>query len=150
MEGERIAWMRKPRPEWSLWERTMLPIAYWLMTPLFHVFPLPQRAGFRESFQYAGEVADRGYGVLVFPEGRRTPDGEIAPFRSGIGLLVANLRLPVIPMRIDGLWELKASGQRVFAPYGAISVRIGEPVRFAPDADPEEITRTLEAAVRNA
>ncbi len=148
MQGERVAWMRQPRAEWSLWERVMLPVAYWLMTPLFHVFPLPQRAGFRESFQYAGEAADRGYSVLVFPEGVRTPDGEVHAFRSGIGLLAQKLRLPVIPLRIYGLWELKARGQRVFAPHGAISVSIGEPVRFAADADAEQITRTLEQAVR--
>lgn len=149
MQGERVAWMRKPRPEWSLWERVMLPVAYWLMTPLFHVFPLPQRAGFRESFQYAGEAADRGYSVLVFPEGVRTPDGEVHAFRSGIGLLAQKLRLPVIPLRIHGLWELKARGQRVFAPHGAISVSIGEPVRFTADADAEHITRALEQAVRD-
>lgn len=149
MEGERIEWMRHPRPEWSLWERVSLPIAYWLMTPLFHVFPLPQRAGFRESFQYAGEVADKGYNVLVFPEGARTKDGQIAPFRSGIGLLATNLGLPVIPMRIKGLWELKAKGQRVIAPQGAISVTIGKPIRFSPDATPEEITTTLEETIRS-
>ncbi len=149
MEGERVAWMRRPRPEWALWERILLPVAYWLMTPLFHVFPLPQRAGFRESFQYAGEVADKGYNVLVFPEGARTKDGQIAPFRSGIGLLAANLRLPVIPMRIKGLWELKAKGQRVIAPRGAISVTVGKPIRFSPEATAEQITATLEAAVKS-
>lgn len=148
MEGERVALMRRPPADWRWWERSVARTAYWLMTPLFNVFPLPQRAGFRESFQFAGESADRGYSVLVFPEGARTPDGAIAPFRSGIGLLACNLKLPVIPMRIHGLWELKARHRRVVAPYGAISVSIGEPIRFAPDSDPEQITQALEAAVR--
>lgn len=148
MEGERVQAMRRPPRDWGLWWRMVMPVAYWLMTPLFHVFPLPQRAGFRESFQFAGEAADRGYSVLVFPEGARTPDGKMAPFRSGIGLLSNNLRLPVVPMRIKGLWELKAKGQRVFAPHGAISVTIGDPIQFAPDADPQQITEQLEQAVR--
>jgi long-chain acyl-CoA synthetase len=119
------------------------------MTALFNVFPLPQRAGFRESFQFAGESVDRGYSVLVFPEGARTPDGQLAPFRSGIGLLVNNLRLPVVPMRIDGLWELKARGRRVLAPPGAISVTVGDVMQFQPGTDPGEIAQRLEAAVRS-
>lgn len=148
MHGEMLQNMRHPPADWLWWERLLAPPSYWLMTPLFHVFPLPQRAGVRESFQFAGESADRGYSVLVFPEGARTKDGKVGPFRSGIGLLAGNLRLPVIPMRIHGLWELKAKGQRVFAPHGAIQIVIGEPLRFTPDAEPEKITQDLEAAVR--
>jgi len=37
---------------------------------LLNLFPLPREAGFRRSFAYAGEAVDRGYSVLVFPEGR--------------------------------------------------------------------------------
>jgi len=149
MEGERLQRMRRPPNDWPWWERSISRIAYWLMTPLFHVFPLPQRGGFRESFQFAGETADKGYSVLVFPEGMRTPDGKIAPFRSGIGLLAVALNLPVIPMRIHGLWEVKISRRRGWAPWGAIQVNIGEPLRFAPGTDLQEITRTLENAVRS-
>jgi long-chain acyl-CoA synthetase len=149
MEGERVQRMRRPPEEWPWLTRLAVRAGYWLMTPLFHAFPLPQRAGFRESFRFAGEAADKGYGVLVFPEGMRTPDGKIQPFRNGIGLLASNLNLPVVPMRIHGLWEVKKSGRRGFAPWGAIRVNVGEPIRFATGSDPAEITRTLEGAVRS-
>jgi long-chain acyl-CoA synthetase len=149
MEGERVGRMRRPPKDWPWIERLVSRVSYWLMTPLFHVFPLPQRAGFRESFRFAGEAADKGYSVAVFPEGVRTPDGNVHPFRGGIGLLAANLRLPVVPMRIHGLWELKVSGRRGFAPWGAIGVHIGDPIRFPPDKDPEAIARELESAVRS-
>jgi hypothetical protein len=56
---------------------------------LLNLFPLPREAGFRRSFAYAGEAVDRGYSVLVFPEGRHTADGKMNPFRAGIGLLAA-------------------------------------------------------------
>jgi long-chain acyl-CoA synthetase len=149
MEGERIQRMRHPPSDWPRLHRFATAAAYWLMTPLFHAFPLPQRGGFRESFHFAGETADKGYSILVFPEGMRTPDGQIHPFRSGIGLLAANLGLPVVPMRIHGLWEVKKSGRRVFAPWGTIRVNVGEPIRLAPGMDPVEITQMLERGVRS-
>src|SRR5205085_2011719 len=83
---------------------------------------LPREGGFRRSFAYAGEAVDRGYSVLVFPEGRHTTDGNMNPFRAGIGLLAQNLGIPVLPMRIDGLYEIKQAGKKFAAPY-KISVR---------------------------
>ena len=53
------------------------------------------------------------------------------PFRAGIGLLAANLDIPALPMRIDGLFEFKKAGKK-FAPPWKITVRIGEPMSFAP------------------
>jgi long-chain acyl-CoA synthetase len=109
---------------------------------LLNLFPLPRESGFRAAFHYAGDSVDRGYSVLVFPEGRHTEDGCLLPFRSGIGILANNLNLPVVPMRIDGLFERKKAGKKYALP-GKIKVRIGDPVRFASDADPEEIAREL-------
>jgi long-chain acyl-CoA synthetase len=90
-------------------------------------FPLPREAGFRDSFAFAGESVDRGFSILVFPEGRHTTDGHMCPFRSGIGLLVKNLGIPVVPMRIDDLFELKHAGRRTASPYQN-KVKIGPPV----------------------
>jgi long-chain acyl-CoA synthetase len=113
---------------------------------LLNLFPLPREAGFRQSFTYAGEAVDRGYSVLVFPEGRHTADGKMNPFRAGIGLLANNLGIPVLPVRIRGLFELKQAGKK-FAPPWKISVRIGQPMKFAPGSDPEQIARELQSAV---
>ncbi|MFZ0278025.1 MAG: AMP-binding protein [Candidatus Sulfotelmatobacter sp.] len=113
---------------------------------LLNLFPLPREAGFRQSFTYAGAAVDRGYSVLVFPEGRHTVDGKMNPFRAGIGLLANNLGIPVLPMRIHGLFELKQAGKK-FAPPWTICVRIGQPVRFAPESDPEQVARELQTAV---
>jgi len=115
---------------------------------LLNLFPLPQQAGFLRSFTYAGEAVDRGYSVLVFPEGRHTTDGKIGPFQSGVGLLANNLRIPVLPMRIDGLFAVKEAGRKFAAP-GKIQVRIGKPMQFAPETDPGDIARVLQRAVEN-
>jgi long-chain acyl-CoA synthetase len=113
---------------------------------LLNLFPLPREAGFRQSFAYAGEAVDRGYSVLVFPEGRHTVDGKMNPFRAGIGLLANNLGIPVLPMRIVGLFEVKQARRKVARPW-KICVRIGKPMSFAAGSDPEQIARELQRAV---
>lgn len=121
----------------------------WILgAALLNIFPLPRQAGFRESFQYAGEAVDQGYSVLVFPEGRHTTTGELLNFRAGIGILVDELKIPVVPMRIDGLFEVKQAGRKVARP-GRIRVAIGKPVCFDGRRDPEEIAGDLRKMVEN-
>src|SRR5439155_17580157 len=84
---------------------------------LLNLFPLPREAGFRESFAYAGELVDHGYSILVFPEGHHTTDGKLRPFRAGIGLLANNLAIPMRPMGIRCLFELKERGRRFGGPF---------------------------------
>ncbi len=122
------------------------PAAYWLLTALYNVFPLPHRRGFQRSFAHAGEAMDRGYNVLVFPEGTRSDAGRLAPFRAGIGLLVKQTHAPVLPMAIVGLGELKARGRGWFR-SGKIHIRVGELVRFDPTDNEAAITETLHARV---
>ena len=122
-------------------------LKYVLGAALFNVFPLPRQSGFRKSFAYAGEAVDRGWSVLIFPEGHETRDGTIKSFKSGIGLLTSELNVPVIPIRLDGLFELKQRRQFFVRP-GTVSVTFGEPVQFRAGETAEEITRELERRVR--
>ncbi|MDQ1409702.1 MAG: long-chain acyl-CoA synthetase [Acidobacteriaceae bacterium] len=146
MGGETLQHLRQPPRDWIFFKRWGYQLGYRLVTALFNVFPLPQRSGFRESFQFAGESADRGYSILVFPEGEVTRDGNIAVFQEGIGLLAQNLALPVIPMRLDGVWQMKSEHRR-WAGRGEITVRIGAPVTFPAGTDPGSIARQLHALV---
>ncbi|HEY6764605.1 MAG TPA: AMP-binding protein [Candidatus Sulfotelmatobacter sp.] len=145
--GEALEALRTPKHGRGFFRRIYDRTQWTLGVALLNLFPLPRQAGFRKSFAYAGEAADRGYSVLVFPEGRHTPDGKLHPFREGIGVLTASLGIPVLPMRIDGLFEVKQAGQKL-APPGKIRVRIGVPIRFGAEAkDPREITAKLQKAV---
>jgi long-chain acyl-CoA synthetase len=149
MAGETLQNMRRPPRDWFFARRWAYYLGYWLATALFNVFPLPQRSGFRESFRFAGESADRGYSILVFPEGEvnNSEDGRMAAFQSGIGLLAENLRLPIIPMRLDGVWQMKREGRRL-AHVGEIIVRVGIPIAFPSDTPPEGIAHSLESRIR--
>ena len=148
MGGESLQNMRRPPREWFFAKRWAYQLGYWLVTALFNVFPLPQLSGFRESFRFAGETVDRGYSLLVFPEGvvNNSEDGRMASFQSGIGLLAENLRIPIVPMRLDGVWQMKRQHRRL-AHFGEITVRIGAPITFPEGTPPDEIARRLESLV---
>ncbi len=145
--GEALEALRSPAAERAFFLKIYDRMQWTLGVSLLNLFPLPREAGFRRSFAYAGEAVDRGYSVLVFPEGRHTTDGNMLPFRSGIGLLAENLGIPVLPMRIDGLFEVKQAGRKFAAP-GKIRVKIGEPIKFSPGTDPTQIAEELREAVR--
>jgi len=117
------------------------PAAWLLITALYNVFPLPRSAGFRRSFQHAGEALDRGYNVVVFPEGFRTEEG-LQPFRPGIGLLVRESDAPVLPVALVGLSELKRQSGGWFR-SGKLTVRVGELMHFTDEDTPEQITARL-------
>ncbi len=148
MLGERLWGMWRPPATMNAVARWWQQLGYYLVVALFDVFPLPQQSGVRESFAFAGESVDRGYSVVVFPEGRRTEDGRPSPFRSGVGMLAQRLDIPVVPLRIDGLFDLKLSGRKI-AHRGELKVLIGKPLRFSPETPAEEITRQLEQITAN-
>jgi long-chain acyl-CoA synthetase len=122
------------------------PLAYLLVTAVFNVFPLPRQQNFQQSFAHAGKALDRGFNVLVFPEGSRSAKGELARFRPGIGLLAKQSGVAVLPMAIRGLGELKTTGRSWFR-SGSIEVRVGQPIRFSPTESEAAITARLHDAV---
>ena len=144
--GEALEALRMPRPERGLLRGAYDRVKWFLGVSLLNLFPLPREAGFRKSFAYAGHAVDKRYSVLVFPEGRHTTDGKMNPFRVGIGLLARNLGIAVLPMRIDGLFEVKNAGRKLAAP-GEIRVKIGKPIHFPPDMEAEKIAAALQKAV---
>ena len=148
MGGERLRGLRHPSNDVNWLGRAWLRLQYLLVVTLFNVFPLPQKSGFRRSFAHAGEAVDRGYSVLVFPEGRTTQDGALLPFMPGLGLLAAQLNVPVVPIKIEGLFEMKQRN-RHWAWPGTVKLTFGKPLRFERDASPAEITRVLEEGMRD-
>jgi long-chain acyl-CoA synthetase len=144
--GEALEKLRTPAAGRNWFGRTYDRIQWALGVSLLNLFPLPREAGFRQSFAYAGRAVDLGYSVLVFPEGRHTTDGKINSFQPGIGLLANNLGIPVLPMRIHGLFELKRAGKKIAAPR-KIRVRIGKPIVIPQGCDPAQTARDLQKAV---
>jgi long-chain acyl-CoA synthetase len=118
------------------------PVAYLLATLLFDVFPLPRLKSFQPSFEHAGRAMDRGFHVLVFPEGAISQSGYLARFRPGIGLLTKLCGAPVLPVALRGVGQLKREHGGWFR-TGKVEVRVGEPMRFSPLDSEAAITERL-------
>jgi long-chain acyl-CoA synthetase len=145
MGGEVLRDMHRGRNLGHWFVNFVAPAGYWLVTALFNAFPLPQKTGFRESFAHAGRAMDAGFHVLVFPEGRRSPDGEIHAFQTGSGLLWKYLHVSALPVYLGGLGELKREGG--WFRSGRIVVRVGAPIMIEPGVDAVTATRILQEAV---
>jgi long-chain acyl-CoA synthetase len=146
MEGEILREWRHAPASANPFTRLLGLVQYFLVVLFFNVFPLPKRSGFRRSFAYAGGAADRGFNLLVFPEGKRAEEGRMNPFLHGTGLLATELNVPVVPVKIVGLYELKSSQRRLFALPGEVTLKFGEPLKFD-GGRAAEIARELERRV---
>jgi long-chain acyl-CoA synthetase len=146
MSAEVLMDLRRGRGQGNAMLNAMAPMGYWLITALYNVFPLPRRRGFRKSFGHAGEAMDRGYSVMIFPEGHRSEAGKLQRFREGTGLLAKESQVPVLPVGLRGLGELRVS--RRWVRSGKLEVRVGAPVELGPEATAAEWTAALEAAVQ--
>src|SRR5205823_11997473 len=68
--GEALEALHSP-PVDRWWLGRIYDRLQWILgVALLNLFPLPRQAGFRKSFAYAGAAVDRGYSILVFPQGR--------------------------------------------------------------------------------
>src|SRR6202023_3904691 len=106
---------------------------YYLSTLLFNGFPIPQHEpGAFATLRYMGELANEHGCVLIFPEGKMTREGEIAPFQPGVGMIASKLDVPVIPVRIDGLHRVLHQTWRM-ARMGRVRVVFGPPLHLTGD-----------------
>lgn len=147
MSGEMLLDFRKGRKQGNWLMNLLGPTAYFLATALFNVFPLPRLRGFQKSFGHAGAAMDRGFSVLVFPEGARSHDRRMHGFRGGIGLLMEQARVPVVPVALVGLGEAPAGERRWFR-TGRVEIHVGESVVETENLTPAERTERLEECIR--
>jgi long-chain acyl-CoA synthetase len=123
-------------------------IQYGLAGIFFNAYPLPREmAGVRHALRRTGDIISRGYCPLVFPEGERTTDGRMHGFQSGIGLMAVRLKVPVVPIFLDGLYPLYSIHDS-WPKRGRVHVSIGTPLTFAANTEYADAARQIEDAVR--
>jgi 1-acyl-sn-glycerol-3-phosphate acyltransferase len=89
-----------------------------------------------------------GMPLFVFPEGGRTPDGELQSFLSGAAFLAIRAQVPLIPLALSGVYDLLPMGTRHLFP-GHLTLRVGEPIATTGMSvrQTDELTERLRAAI---
>ncbi len=101
----------------------------WLLRQ-FNSVPVDRDGGGAAGLRAILDRLLKGGGIILFPEGTRTRDGNLQPARSGIGLTVIKSKAPVVPVRVFGTYE--AFGRHHRLPrLKKLAVRYGQPMTFA-------------------
>jgi long-chain acyl-CoA synthetase len=115
----------------------------------FAGFSFARSEPYMPSLEYVGEMIDRGWNVLIAPEGRISTNGLLQPFKSGIGLLAVSLGVPVFPVKTVGLTGTLPLHAKWPKKRSDVTVRIGQPMSFDPQVNYEDATETLHRAMES-
>lgn len=129
----------------GFFQKILRRIIFEYCTIFFNAFMIPQSRGFRKTLRYMGRLIDRGVSILYFPEGSRTWDGDMLPFEQGLGLVVKELKAPVVPVKIRGLEKVLPRGA-AFPKRGRVKVTFGKPIYFTNES-PSQINEISRKAV---
>src|SRR5579864_8311704 len=103
-----------------------VPVLGWLL-PRLNVIPVNLEGGDRSALKALIRILTADECALVFPEGTRTPDGNLQAAELGLGLLIAKTRAPVVPMRIFGAFDAWPIGGKLRL-FRKITIVVGEPI----------------------
>jgi len=118
-------------------------------------YPFDKKEKVKASLELTGEFLDRGFSILMAPEGIFTPDGKLLEFKPGIGLLAVEAQVPVVPIKIDPAYL------EIFPPMGGkfienipkkrkkIWIKIGKSLTFGKDTSYEEATQKMRQALED-
>jgi len=113
----------------------------------FAGFSFARSEPYLASLENVGSMIDRGWNVLIAPEGRIDNSGELGDFKTGIGLLAVNLGVPVVPVKTIGLTGTVPLHSKWPKKHSRVVVRIGEPISFGRNENYEDVTATLHQIV---
>jgi long-chain acyl-CoA synthetase len=119
-----------------------------------NIVPVDANANLVRALQAGAAGLALGKILVLFPEGERSIDGELKPFRKGAAVLASQLNVPIVPVALDGLWQIwpRSRGFQwgALVPGRSAPVRLafGPPIRVTPGDETEtaaELRRSLEA-----
>lgn len=119
------------RDVYFLARRTLLQ---WpILGPLFpdmNVIPVDRDGTDRSALKTIVRKIREGNGVVLFPEGTRSKNGDLQPAQPGLGLIIAKTLCPVLPLRIFGAGDAFPRGAKLPRPV-RITTLIGQPLHFS-------------------
>ena len=138
-------------------DRTVVAAAadYWFKHPILgnivslflNTFPFSRTGGAQGQLHSSSQLLKSGWNLVLFPEGSRSPDGRIQEFKPGVGFLAKETGTPVVPLHIQGAFQVMPRHQNLPVP-GPVRVRIGKPMTLDANEGTREFTARVEKAVR--
>jgi len=109
----------------------------WSVSPLMNVIPINRNPGAKSLTACLATcrrfLEQQEGNLILYPEGTRSPDGKMRPFKSGAGLFAMELGVPVVPAYIEGTHRILPKGRSMPRP-SPVTVRFGEPLLLARSA----------------
>ena len=101
-----------------------------------NALPIEREAGFSRGLRELEAVLHERRPLILFPEGRRSPDGNLVEFKPGAAMLALRTGTPIVPIHIAGADDLLPRGGYLPRP-GEVRVRFGDPI------DPQPLRRAV-------
>jgi 1-acyl-sn-glycerol-3-phosphate acyltransferase len=121
--GRRIHWLgKKEMFDW--------PVVGW-MARNGGVHPVDRSAADVDAFRTAERVLAEGHVLMIFPEGTRSPTGELQKPKDGLAMLALRTGVPIVPIGIANTDRIWPKGRFLPKPGGHATMRVGPPFRLA-------------------
>lgn len=105
---------------------------------LYNSFPFPRKEheNIKQGLESMGHLLDRGFSIVVYPEGTMSKNGEPLPLKPGAGLIGTAMQAPIVPVKIIGLQAIVPYGKFIPRKRGTVKIIFGAPI-FATLTDPQ-------------
>ena len=128
-----------------------LPVLGWIAA---HggVHPVDRGTADVEAFRLATRILEAGCVLLVFPEGTRSPTGQLQEAKDGLAMLAMRTGAQVVPIGVNNTDAVWRKGRKLPSPWPrrTVTVRIGEPFRVADVVPPDADRRAAKALATTA
>jgi len=122
----------------------MLPV---IAPLLINAFPFCRKESIRKNLEVSGDLLDEGWSIIVYPEGTRSKNGEMTHFKPGVGLMASEMLVPVVPVKLQGLYDILPKG-KIKPRKGKAKVSFGKPLFFTGEHDYSLVARKIENSLR--
>ena len=123
-------------------------VTSWASRIFLDAIPFDRQERFSRSLSLARAMIRDNHSLLYFPEGGRSPTGEMQPFKGGLGVLALQSGAPIVPAKVSGTFEAMPKG-RWFPRRHEVQVTFGDPIFVEPylqtdtDVDTSELARKI-------
>jgi 1-acyl-sn-glycerol-3-phosphate acyltransferase len=123
---------------------------HWLyrwLTAKLDIVSIERESSDRGQLRAVLDALEAGKACVIFPEGTRSANGRLQPFRAGVVLLARLAKVPVVPAFVDGSFETWPRGAKLPGFSGRVRTYYGQPIQLAEIRDRDVALKTLADAI---